>query len=132
MVRRLKPSQVKRLAKQTGVRKHRNSIRYKMSIRQGDMVQVISGRDKGHVGEVLKALPKLNMVVVEGANTKSRHVKPQREGESGSIQEKEAPIHASNVMLYSKKQAVTSRVGITITEEGRKVRILKKTGEILD
>ena len=132
MVRRMKPSEAQRLAKQKGVRKHRNGIRYKMRIRKGDTVQVIAGRSKGHVGEVLEALPKYNMVIVEGANTKTRHVKPQREGESGSIQEKEAPIHVSNVMAYSKKQEVVSRIEVQLTEDGRKVRVLKKTGEILE
>lgn len=132
MAKRLKPSQVQRLVKQTGIRKHRNGLRYKMRIRKGDTVQVISGKDKGHVGEVIEALPKYNMVVVEGANTKARHVKPQREGETGSIQKREFPIHVSNVMLYSKKQEVVSRVEFQVTEDGRKVRVLKKTGEILD
>jgi large subunit ribosomal protein L24 len=63
---------------------------------------------------------------------RTKHVKPQQEGESGQIATFEAPIHSSNVMLYSKKENVASRIGYTFTEDGRKVRMLKKTGEILD
>ncbi len=104
----------------------------KMHIKKGDTVQVITGRDKGKVGEVLKALPRLSQVVVRDVNVRTKHVKPQQEGESGQIVTFEAPIHSSNVMLYSEKEKVASRVAYTFTEEGRKVRMLKKTGEIID
>ncbi len=106
--------------------------RYKMHVKKGDNVQVISGRDKGKVGEILQTLPKLSKVVVKGVNIKTKHVKPKQEGESGQIATFEAPIHSSNVMLYSTKEKVASRVCYTFTEEGRKVRMLKKTGEIID
>lgn len=67
MVRPLKPSQIRRLVRRPGIRKHRNSLRYKMRIKQGDTVQVISGDDKGKIGEVLRVFPERNMVVsVEG------------------------------------------------------------------
>lgn len=104
----------------------------KMHVRAGDTVQVISGRDKGKVGEVLKAIPKDSKVIVKGVNVRTKHVKPQQEGESGKIVNFEAPIHSSNVMLYSTKEKTTSRVCYTFTEDGRKVRMLKKTGEVLD
>ncbi|MEM8637354.1 MAG: 50S ribosomal protein L24 [Cyanobacteria bacterium P01_G01_bin.54] len=104
----------------------------KMHVKKGDTVQVISGHDKGKVGEILRALPKLSKVVVKGVNVRTKHVKPQQEGESGRIETFEAPIHSSNVMLYSTKEKVASRVSYTFTEEGRKVRQLKKTGEIID
>jgi len=104
----------------------------KMHVRKGDTVQVISGRDKGKVGEVLRAIPSESRVVVEGVNVRTKHVKPRQEGEKGSITTFEAPIHSSNVMLFSKKENVASRVGHTFTEDGRKVRILKKTGETID
>ena len=107
-------------------------VRYKMHVKKGDTVQVISGKDKGKVGEILKSLPKESKVVVQGVNIRTKHVKPQQEGESGRIITFEAPIHSSNVMLYSTKQNVASRVCYTTTEDGRKVRMLKKTGEILD
>lgn len=106
--------------------------RYKMHVKKGDTVQVISGRDKGKVGEILKTLPKLSKVVVKGVNVKTKHVKPQQEGESGQITTFEAPIHSSNVMLYSTKQKVASRVCYSFNQDGRKVRMLKKTGEIID
>ncbi len=108
------------------------AVRQKMHVKKGDTVQVISGKDKAKVGEVLKVIPLKSMVVVQGVNVKTKHVKPQSEGESGQIQTLEFPIHSSNVMLYSTKQNVASRVGYTTTEAGKKVRILKKTGEIID
>lgn len=106
--------------------------RYKMHVKKGDTVQVISGRDKGKVGEVVKTLPKTSKVVVKGVNLKTKHVKPQQEGESGQITSFEGPIHSSNIMLYSEKEKVASRMCYTFTEDGRKVRMLKKTGEIID
>lgn len=104
----------------------------KMHVKTGDTVQVISGSDKGKVGEVIKALPQESKIIVQGVNVKTKHVKPQAEGESGRIVNQEYPIHSSNVMLYSTKQNVASRVCYTFTAEGKKVRMLKKTGEILD
>jgi large subunit ribosomal protein L24 len=103
-----------------------------MHVKAGDTVQVISGKDKAKVGEVLKVIPKKSQVVVKGVNIKTKHIKPQSEGESGQIQTLEFPIHSSNVMLYSTKQNVASRICYTYTDEGRKVRMLKKTGEIID
>jgi large subunit ribosomal protein L24 len=105
---------------------------YKMHVKAGDTVQVIAGKDKGKVGEIIKALPQVSKVVVKGVNIKTKHVKPQQEGESGRIVSQEAPIHSSNVMVYSTKQNVASRICYTTTPEGKKVRMLKKTGEILD
>lgn len=112
--------------------KNQPVTRYRMHVKKGDTVQVITGRDKGKVGEILQTLPKLSKVVVKGVNVKTKHVKPQQEGETGQIVTFEAPIHSSNVMLYSTKQKIASRVCYTFNEEGRKVRMLKKTGEIID
>jgi large subunit ribosomal protein L24 len=106
--------------------------RFKMHVKTGDTVQVISGRDKGKVGKIVKTLPKESKVIVEGVNVKTKHIKPRQEGESGQISNLEFPIHSSNVMLYSEKEKVASRVCYTFTEDGRKVRKLKKTGEIID
>ncbi|NES95117.1 MAG: 50S ribosomal protein L24 [Desertifilum sp. SIO1I2] len=103
-----------------------------MHVKKGDTVQVIAGKDKGKVGEVLETLPKDSKVIVKGVNIRTKHVKPRQEGESGQIQTFEAPIHSSNVMLYSSKQKVASRICYTFNDEGRKVRMLKKTGEIID
>ncbi|MGG6294229.1 50S ribosomal protein L24 [Leptolyngbya sp. AN02str] len=106
--------------------------RFKVHVKKGDTVQVISGKDKGKVGEVLRVLPETSKVIVKGVNIKTKHIKPQQEGESGQIQTIEGPIHSSNVMLYSTKQKVASRISYTINAEGRKVRMLKKTGEVID
>ena len=106
--------------------------RYKMHVKKGDTVQVISGRDKGKVGEIVQTFPKSSKIIIQGVNVKTKHVKPQQEGESGQIQTFEAPIHSSNVMLYSTKEKVVSRICYTFTEDGRKVRMLKKTGEVID
>ncbi len=131
MVRRLQPGLVKKLTQQAGIRAHRNGLRYKMHVRQGDTVQVISGDDKGKVGEILRVLPETSQVVVAGVNIRTKHLKPQREGEKGQIVRAEAPIHSSKVMLYSLEKNIPSRVCHTYTEDGRKVRMLKKTGELL-
>jgi len=104
----------------------------KMHVKKGDTVQVIAGKDKGKVGEVLQVLPKMSRVIVEGVNMRTKHLKAQAEGESGQIDTREASIHSSNVMLYSKKEKVASRICYTFTEDGRKVRKLKKTGEVID
>ncbi|WP_347277465.1 50S ribosomal protein L24 [Pseudanabaena sp. FACHB-2040] len=112
--------------------KAKTPVRQKMHVKKGDTVQIIAGRDKGKVGEILLVNPKKSQVVVKGVNIRTKHVKPQQEGESGQIVTQEAPVHSSNVMLYSEKQKVASRVAYTFTEDGRKVRMLKKTGEIID
>lgn len=114
------------------MRKQKELVRQKMHVKKGDTVQVISGKDKGKVGEVVAISAKKSQVIVQGVNIRTKHVKPQQEGESGQILTKEFPVHSSNVMLYSTKQKVASRVAHTLTDDGRKVRMLKKTGEILD
>ena len=106
--------------------------RHKMHVKTGDTVQVISGQDKGKVGEIIKTNPRTSKVIIQGVNVRTKHVKPKQEGESGQITTFEAPVHSSNVMLYSTKEKVASRICYTFTEEGRKVRMLKKTGEIID
>lgn len=115
-----------------GKKKQKTSTRYKMHVKKGDTVQVISGKDKGKVGEILRAIPKESRVIVQGVNMRTKHVKPRQEGESGQITTYEASIHSSKVMLYSDKEKVASRFNYVINEDGRKVRKLKKTGEIID
>ena len=112
--------------------KKAEKVRTKLHVKKGDTVQVISGKDKGKVGEIIRAIPEESQVVVQGVNIRTKHVKPQQEGESGRIITFEAPIHSSNVMHYSSKQNVASRICYTFNEAGKKVRMLKKTGEILD
>ncbi len=108
------------------------SLPTKMRIRKGDTVQVINGKEKGKTGEVLKTLPVENRVVVQGINLRTRHEKPTQEGESGRIVTEEASLHASNVMVYSTKNKVASRLEIFIDKDGSKKRRLKKTGELID
>lgn len=111
--------------------KRNNGEKIKMHVRAGDTVQVISGKDKGVVGKVKLVIPALSRVIVEGVNIRTKHIKPRQEGEKGKIVTVEAPIHSSNVMLYSAKESCTSRVGYSYSENGSKLRILKKTGEVL-
>ena len=106
--------------------------RIKMRLRKGDTVQVITGKDKGKTGEVLRTLPNENRVIVQGVNMRTRHVKPTQEGESGRIVTEEASLHASNVMIFSKDKKVTSRVELITEKDGSKKRRLKKTGEVID
>lgn len=102
-----------------------------MKIHKGDMVQVISGPDKGVQGKVIKAFPKTNKVLVEGVNRVKKHVAnsaPERGAESGGIVTQEAPIHVSNVMVLDSDGNPT-RVGYRFDENGRKVRISRRNGK---
>ncbi|MEB3266811.1 MAG: 50S ribosomal protein L24 [Cyanobacteriota bacterium] len=116
----------------TATTKAKAQTRIKMRIKKGDTVQIIAGKDKGKTGEVLRTLPYLNRVIVQGINLRTRHVKPSQEGETGRIITEEASLHASNVMIYSSEKKVASRVDIIIDADGNKKRRLKKTGELLD
>ena len=101
-----------------------------MQIKKNDTVVVISGKDKGKIGTVLKAFPKKNRVVVEGVNMQTKHVKAGR-GTSSEIRHQEGPIDASNVMYYDKKAKKGTRLGVRV-EDGKKVRYSKKSGEVID
>ncbi|KAK6229611.1 hypothetical protein SCA6_018562 [Theobroma cacao] len=107
-------------------------ILHKMHVKVGDTIKVISGRDKGKTGEVTEIFKHNSTVVVKDINLKTKHMKSREEGQPGQIIKIEAPIHSSNVMLYSKEQDVTSRVGHKVLDNGKKVRYLLKTGEIID
>lgn len=102
-----------------------------MKIKKGDKVIVIAGADKGKVGTVQKAFPKLNKVVVEGVNVHKKHQKPRQNNPEGSIVEIYAPIHVSNVAFYDAKEKKASRVGYSIVD-GKKVRISKKSKTQID
>ena len=102
-----------------------------MNFKTGDKVVVISGKDKGKEGKIIKTLRSENRVVVEGVNVIKKHVKPNGQT-AGSIVEMEAPIHASNVMILDPKSKKRTRIGHTTDKKGNKVRIAKKSGEILD
>ncbi len=108
------------------------SDRVKMKIRKGDTVQIISGKDKGKTGEVLQTFPYENRVLIKGINQRTKHVKPTQEGENGRIVTEETSLHASNVMIYSTKEKLASKVEIFVDKDGSKKRRLKKTGELID
>ena len=95
-------------------------------VKQGDMVKIISGKDKGKVGEITKIIKNENRVVVKEINIKRKHVKPRKEGDVGKISQFEAPIHSSNVMLYNQDKQLASGVGYKVDESGNKVRVFKK------
>jgi large subunit ribosomal protein L24 len=95
-------------------------------IKKGDTIKVISGRDKGKIGEVTKILRNSHQVVIKDINIKKKHIKPKKEGEVGRISQFEAPIDVSNVMLYNLEKKVASRVSMQIDASGTKIRVLKK------
>ncbi|XP_027341612.1 50S ribosomal protein L24, chloroplastic [Abrus precatorius] len=107
-------------------------ILHKMHVKVGDTVKIISGHEKGKVGEITKVFKHNSTVVVKDMNLKTKHMKSREEGEPGQIIKIEGPIHSSNVMLYSKDQNVASRVGHKVLDNGKRVRYLIKTGEIID
>jgi large subunit ribosomal protein L24 len=106
-------------------------------IRRDDMVRVISGKDRGKTGRVLRVEPKKRRVFVEGLNIVKRHMKPrtlrdtQRAQELGGIVEKEGPIHISNVMLIDPDSGAPTRVAVN-REGGRRVRVAKRSGKAID
>jgi large subunit ribosomal protein L24 len=102
-----------------------------MHVKKGDKVMVITGKDKGKSGVVLASFPKKDRVVVEGVNIIKKHSKPSQANPQGGIISKEAPIHVSNVMLLDPKSNEPTRVGYQDVN-GKKVRVAKKSGEILD
>ncbi|GKW47625.1 MULTISPECIES: 50S ribosomal protein L24 [unclassified Planococcus (in: firmicutes)] len=102
-----------------------------MHVKKGDTVKVISGKDKGKTGVVLSALPKKDRVLVEGINIIKKHTKPNQANPQGGIVSQEAAIHVSNVMLLDPKSGEPTRVGYKV-EDGKKVRVAKKSGEKLD
>ena len=101
-------------------------------IRKGDRVVVITGSDRGKQGEVLSVLPKANRAVVQGVNVAKHHTKPKGMGQQGGIVEKEGPIHLSNVMLIDPKTEKPTKVGFRLLDGGRKVRVAKSTGEVIE
>ncbi len=101
-------------------------------IRKGDKVIVLTGRDKGRRGEVLRVEPKEDRAFVQGVNMVKRHEKPQGLNRPGGITEKEGPIHLSNLALLDPKSDKPTRIGFKVLEDGRKVRVAKASGEVID
>ncbi len=104
----------------------------KLKIRKGDRVAVLAGRDKGKTGEVLKVFPAENRALVRGVNIVKRHTRPSPQTGEGGIVDKEAPIHISNLAHLDPKDNKPTRVGTAFLEDGRKVRVAKRSGEVLD
>ena len=100
-------------------------------IKKGDKVVVISGRDKGRNGEVVRVMPREDRALVRGINVVKRHQK-QTMKEEGGIIRKEATIHLSNIALADPKDGKPTRVGFKILDDGRKVRIAKRSGDLID
>lgn len=100
-------------------------------LKVGDKVVVISGKDKGSEGKIIKTLKKDNKVVVEGINMVTKHVKPNAQNENGGIIKVEAPIHVSNVMIIDPKTKKRTRIAHSVDEKGNKKRISVKSKEIL-
>ena len=101
----------------------------KLHIKKNDTVVVLAGEDKGKTGKVLKVLVEKNRALVEGVNMVSKSTKPSAKNPQGGIVKQEAPIHISNLSLVDPKSGKATRVGIKVTEDGKKVRIAKKSGE---
>lgn len=102
----------------------------KLKIKKGDKVKVITGKDKGRIGDVLKVFPKENRAIVSGINLAKVHSKPSRMSEGGIFQ-KELKIHISNLSHIDPKTGEATKVGMKILENGEKLRFAKKSGEII-
>ena len=100
-------------------------------IRKGDKVVVLAGKDKGRTGEVLSVRPKEDKAIVRGVNHVRRHQK-QTQNQEGGIITKEAPIHLSNIALADPKDGKPTRVGFRIEKDGKKVRVAKRSGEVIN
>jgi large subunit ribosomal protein L24 len=101
-------------------------------IRKNDQVMVITGKDRGKVGRVIRILGERNRVIVEKVNMVKRHTKPTQKNPQGGVVEKELSIHLSNVMILDPKSGKKSRVGFKIQKDGTKIRFSKKSGEALE
>ncbi|WP_442795513.1 50S ribosomal protein L24 [Pelobium manganitolerans] len=106
-----------------------NNKKVKLNIRKGDLVKVIAGDSKGQQGKVLEVITKTSRVLVEGTNMVSKHTKPNAANPNGGIVKKEAPIHISNVSLIDPKSGKATRVSRKRNEDGKVIRIAKKSGE---
>ena len=100
-------------------------------IKKGDRVVVTTGRDKGKKGEVIRVIPDEGRAVVAGVNMVQRHTKPQGVNEGGIIS-KEAAIHLSNLAIADPKDGKPTRVGFKVLDDGRKVRVAKRSGDVID
>jgi large subunit ribosomal protein L24 len=103
-----------------------------LGLRKNDMVQVISGEYKGKTGRIMKVFPDKDKAIVEGINMVKRHTRPNPKNQQGGILEKEASIHLSNLMLLCPKTGKPTRIGVSILENGKRVRFSKKAKESIE
>jgi len=103
-----------------------------LKIKKGDKVVVLSGKDKGKTGEVLRSMPKDMKVVVSGVNVHARHRKASQANPQSGIERKEAPMHVSKVALADPKSGKPTRVRFETNKDGKKVRVAAKSGELID
>tara|TARA_Y100001936_G_scaffold206490_1_gene210918 strand:+ start:1640 stop:1957 length:318 start_codon:yes stop_codon:yes gene_type:complete len=103
----------------------------KMKVKKGDKVVVLTGKDKGKTGEVLKAIPAEGRVIVAGVNMVKKHEKPSQMSQGG-IREFETSIDVSNLAHVDPKDGKATRVGFKVLKDGKKVRVSKRSGEVLD
>ncbi|PIT96869.1 50S ribosomal protein L24 [Candidatus Campbellbacteria bacterium CG10_big_fil_rev_8_21_14_0_10_35_52] len=101
-----------------------------MKIKKDDNVKIITGKDKGKIGKVLRAFPRASQIIVEGVNIKKKHQKPTKSNQKGQILDKTMPIHISNVMILDPKSKTPTRIGKKIVG-GKYVRVAKKSGTII-
>ena len=101
-------------------------------IRKGDTVVVLSGKDKGKTGEVIKSMPKDSKVLVSGVNVATRHRKPTQVNPQGGLERKEAPMHVSKVAIADPKSGKATRVRFETNKDGKKVRVAVKSGELIN
>lgn len=104
----------------------------KVHVKKGDNVIILSGKDRGKKGKVLSVLPSKHMVLVEGVNMVTKHVKPRNQYQQGGIVHKEAPLYADKVMLLCSKCGAPTKVGKKFLDNGSKARVCKKCGEVID
>ena len=104
----------------------------KMRLKKGDLVHVVSGKDRGKEGKILQRDVARGMVIVENINVATKGVKPTQKNPQGGLQKKEVPFYASKVMLVCPSCGKPTRVGHAFLDSGRKVRVCKKCGEIAD
>jgi len=105
----------------------------KLHVKKGDMVYVLSGKDRGKKGKVLQVDPSARKVLVEGVNIVTKHVKPRpNKGFQGGLVHQEAFIYADKVMLICEKCGVPTKVGKKFLDDGKKARVCKKCGEVID
>ena len=101
-------------------------------IRQNDLIEVVAGAEKGKRGQVVRVVPETDQVIVQGLNLRYKHVRRSQKHQQGGRVRREMPIHISNVAIYNALEGKGDRIGYKRLEDGRKVRIYRSTGEVID